>query len=74
MRSRCIVPAVVRDGRRLRLRGIEQPTLSEDGTLLEITRVRAALAVRTQPFQRRRSLTGLARATGRQVLSLLGLL
>ena len=62
--------AFVRDTSRLSGRETVIPTLSEDGTLWRISRVRASGALR---FRRRTSLTAMARAAGRQVLSLLGL-
>ena len=71
MKSSRITPAIERDGTRFRVSLTELPTLSEDGTLLRITKLRSIRALR---FRRRQTLTGMVRAAGRQVLSILGLL
>ena len=71
MRSSRITHATERDSSRFRPCGSELPTLSDDCTLLQISRLRSLHAL---SFHRRRTLTGMARAAGRQVLSLLGLM
>lgn len=71
MRSTRITPAIVRDGRRMRLRETSLPTLSEDGTLTLAVKLRSARAVR---IRRGWTVPGVFRSAGRRLLRLLGLL
>lgn len=71
MRSSRITHATERDSARFRPCESELPTLSDDGTLLQISRLRSVHAL---SFRRRRTLSGMARAAGRRVLSFLGLM
>ena len=71
MRSRRITHATERDSSRFRPCESGLPTLSDDCTLLQISCLRSLHAL---SFRRRRTLTGMARAAGRQVLSFLGLM